>query len=91
MEASIKPPTPTPSVHRLDFLTIIIPFFCLFSLSMVIFLLNLFNTSFSSSGPGSRYTPDIHIIETTSSVAAREVISDHGDEVGYVTTVVNTK
>ena len=84
MDASEEPLAPTPPVHCLDFLTIIIPFFCLFSMSAVIFSLNLFKASFSSSsgsGPGYRYTPDIHIIEPTRSVAAREVISDHNDEV----------
>ena len=57
MEASVEPSAPTPHVHRLDFLTIIIPFFCLFSLTVVIFLLNLFKASFfssTSSGTGHR-------------------------------------
>ena len=91
IEASVEPPGMTACVHRIDFLTIIIPFFCLFSMSVVIFLLNIFKTSLSSSVssvPEYRYTPDINIIEPTRYVAAREVISDHDDEVGYLTPVV---
>jgi hypothetical protein len=94
IEASIETPAIAPPVHRLDFLTLIIPFFCLFSVSVVILLVNLFKTSFSSSSssvPGNRYTPDINIIEPTRSVAAREVISEHDEEVGYLTAVVNKK
>ena len=91
VEASVEPTALTPPVHRLDFLTIIIPFFFLCSLSVVIFLLNLFKASISStsSGPWHRYAPDIHIIEPTRSVAPREVISEHGDENGYLKTVTN--
>ena len=69
--------TPNPPVHRLDFLTITIPFIFLFSVTVVIFLLNLFKTSLLTSsipGPSYRYTPDIHIIEPTISVADREVL-----------------
>jgi hypothetical protein len=80
---SLSAVAPTP-IHCHDLLTIIIPIFCLFFMFVVIFALNLFKASFSSSsgsGPGYIYTPGIHIIEPTRSVSAREVIRDHDDEV----------
>ena len=69
-------PPHTPPVHRLDFLTLIIPFLFLFCLSVVIFMLNLFKASFTSlsslTRPAYRHTPapDIQIIEPTRSQAA---------------------
>ena len=66
-------PSPSPPVHRLDFLTLIIPFLFLFCLSVVIFMLNLFKASFSTlsslSRPSYRHTPDINIIEPSRSHA----------------------
>ena len=96
---SAEPPTSTIPVHHLDFLTIIIPFLCLFSVAVVICMLNLFKTSLLSSpspGPGYRYTPDINVIEPTRSVAVKEVITDndeandsHNHGVIYLTTLGN--
>ena len=46
-------------IHRLDFLTLIIPFLFLFSVTVIIFLLNLVNTCLLSSpspGLGNRYS-----------------------------------
>ena len=80
-----KPPIPSTHNHRLDFLTLTIPFLCLLLVTVIIFLVNMFKTSLLSSpsqGPGYyRYskhdhTPDIHIIEPTNSTAAREIIGD---------------
>ena len=81
METSAEPSFPKPPVHRLDFLTLIIPFLCLFCLSVVIFVLNLFRASFSTfysfSRPSYRHTPDINIIEPTRSFSGREVMNGH--------------
>ena len=73
-------PSNTPPVHRLDFLTLIIPFLFLFCLSVVIFMLNLFKASFTSlstlTRPAYRHTPapDIQIIEPTRSQGQGQVI-----------------
>ena len=82
------PPTIAP-VHRFDFLTLTIPFLCLLSVTVIIFLVNMFKTSLlssPSSGPGYRYSkskyalnPHIHIIEPTNSTAAREITADDYD------------
>jgi hypothetical protein len=61
---SVEELPPISPVHRLNFLTIIIPFLCLFSVSVVIFMLNLLRAPFLCSlspGPGNRYTPYINI------------------------------
>ena len=66
-------PSQSPPVHRLDFLTLIIPFLFLFCLSVIIFMLNLFKASFTTlsslSRPSYRQTPDINIIEPSRSHA----------------------
>ena len=74
--------TVSPPIHKLDFLTLAIPFICLFSVTVIICLVNFFKTTWLSSStsvPVCRYRkakhnlgPDIHIIEPTISVAARE-------------------
>ena len=71
------------SIHRLDFLTIIIPFICLFFVTMLICMVKMFKTSFlSSPRPGRDFarpmhalTPNIHIIEPSSYVAPWEDIT----------------
>ena len=71
--------SPPPPVHHLDLLTLLIPFLCLFCLSVAIIMLNLFKTSISTisshSRPAYRYTPGINIIEPTRSAATRDHIS----------------
>jgi hypothetical protein len=91
-EESVEEFPPIRPVHRLDFLTIIIPFSCLFSVAVVIFMLNLLRASFlcsPSPGPGNGYTPNINIIEPTRSGAPRESINDNDeaddDVVNYLT------
>ena len=98
-----KPHFPNAPIHRLDFLTLTIPFLCLLLVTVIIFLVNMFKTSLlssPSSGPGYRYskskhalTPDIHIIEPTNSVAAKEVAGDEQDveetEFIYLTPLLN--
>ena len=97
------PPTFAP-VHRFDFLTLTIPFLCLLSVTVIIFLVNMFKTSLLSSpspGLGYRYskskhalTPDIHIIEPSNSAAAKEVAGDAEQDVDeteliYLTPLLN--
>ena len=99
----IAPPTIAP-VHRFDFLTLTIPFLCLLSVTVIIFLVNMFKTSLLSSpspGLGYRYskskhalTPDIHIIEPSNSAAAKEVAGDAEQDVDeteliYLTPLLN--
>ena len=65
-------------IHRLDFLTLIIPFLCLFFVTMLICGVNMFKTLLFSPSSGADYdkhshalTPNIQIIEPSSSVAPR--------------------
>jgi hypothetical protein len=86
---NISSSTKRSGIHRLDFLTIIIPFICLFFVTMLISAVNMFKTSLlSSPRPGPDYskhmqalTPNIHIIEPSSSVAPWEDIS--GQDIGH--------
>jgi hypothetical protein len=84
-----KPSTtspPTAPIHHLDILTLIIPFLCLVSVTLIIFLVNLFRTSLMSSnpsGPSYRYrksndvfTPDIHTITPANSGDIMDTIGD---------------
>ena len=72
-EASVEPSSTQSVFHHLHFLILSFSLIGLFVLSMVIFVMNLFKTSFytSSRSAHNRYIPNINIIEATRSASAR--------------------
>ena len=85
--SNISSSTKRSGIQRLDFLTIIIPFICLFFVTMLICAVNMCKTSLLSS-PRHTLAPNIHTIEPSSSVAPWEDFT--GQHIGHTNFVYLT-